>query len=56
MKIRVTFMTENEKHLNITKEEILKNTKVGWEIICKMLNSYNPEEKITLEKCELVEM
>lgn len=56
MKIKVTFMTENDKHLDIAKEEIEENAKRGWELWCAMLNAANPKEKITLEKCELVEM
>lgn len=57
MKIRVTFMTENDKHNNATKEEMESKATKAWEAICAMLNLYTEEnEKITLEKCELVEM
>ena len=57
MKIKVTLMTENDKHSNATKEEIETSAKKGWELLCMMFNnSYAQEEVITVEKCELVEM
>ena len=55
MKIRVTFMTENDKSLNKSKDEIEKLAKETWNMACELLTSVNPEEKITLEKCELIE-
>lgn len=30
MKIRITLMTENDKHINATKEEIEDSAKKGW--------------------------
>jgi len=56
MKIKVTLMTENDKHLDMSKEDIEANAKMGWELVCTMLNAYNPEEKASIEKCELIEI
>ena len=57
MKIRVTLMTENDKHLNVSKEEIEEKAKIGWELLCMMFNNtYGQEDVVTVEKCELVEM
>lgn len=57
MKVRITLMTENNKHPNATKEEIENSAKNGWELLCTMFNnSYAREEIVTVEKCELVEM
>lgn len=57
MKVRVTLMTENDRHPNATKEEIENTTKKGWELLCMMFNnSYEQEEAVTVEKCELVEI
>lgn len=57
MKIRVTLMTENDKHLNVSKEEIEEKAKIGWELLCMMFNNtYGQEDVATVEKCELVEM
>ena len=57
MKVRVTLMTENDKHSNATKEEIENVAKKSWELLCMMFNNtVNQAETITVEKCELVEM
>ena len=56
MKIRVTLMTENDKHLDMSKENIETSAKIAWNLVCTMLNTLNPEEKASIEKCELVEI
>ena len=57
MKVRVTLMTENDKHSNLTKEEIEEAAKKSWELLCMMFNNtYNQTETVAVEKCELVEM
>lgn len=57
MKVKVTLMTENDKHSNATKEEIENAAKKSWELLCMMFNNnYAQEEVVTVEKCELVEM
>lgn len=57
MKVRVTLMTENDKHPNATKEEIENVAKKSWELLCMMFNNtVNQTETVTVEKCELVEM
>ena len=56
MKIRVTLMTENDKHPNeeITNEEIVKTAKVGWDTLLKILSGPDDEEAY-VERIELVE-
>ena len=56
MKIKVTLMTENDKHLDMPKEDIEANAKIAWELVCALLNAHNPEEKASIEKCELIEI
>lgn len=57
MKLRITLVTENDKHLNVTKEEIEDAAKKSWELLCMMFNNtYDQTEKVTVEKCKLVEM
>lgn len=56
MKIKVTLITENDKHLDMSEEDIEENAKMAWELVCAMLNAYNPKEKASVEKCELIEI
>lgn len=56
MKIRVTLMTENDKHLDMPKKNIEANAEIAWNLVCTMLNTLNPEEKASIEKCELIEI
>lgn len=59
MKIKVTVMTENDKHLDesYSKDEIESKVRKAWQIIFDMmlLDGDDPSEKITVESCELVE-
>ena len=56
MKIKVTLMTENDKHLDMSKEDIEESAKQAWELACMVLNMNVPEgEKVSVEKCELIE-
>lgn len=55
MKIRVVLMTENDKHVDLPKEQIEEYTKAAWELFFKMLIAGNPLDKATVESCELVE-
>jgi hypothetical protein len=59
MKIRVTLMTENDKHLDesVSKEMVEEKTKLVWETLMRMLHDYSEDENevVTVEKCELVE-
>lgn len=48
-------MTENDKHVDLPKEQIEESTKAAWELFFKMLIPDNPSEKATVESCELVE-
>lgn len=56
MKVRVTLMTENNKHINedISDEEIQKIAEDTWNIFIKMLND-DTDDKAYLEKVEVVE-
>lgn len=59
MKIRVTIMTENDKHLDekYTKEQIEAVTKRAWQAIVDdlLLTSEDTSERAVVESCELVE-
>lgn len=58
MKIRVTIMTENDKHLDekYSKEIIEQKAKYGWDFVLKaMLLSSDKNETVFVENCELVE-
>ena len=57
MKIRVTLLTENDKHVDLPKEELEKKAKQGWQIIASIIPSLSDDssEKATVEKVEVVE-
>lgn len=56
MKVRVTLLTENDKHMPLkTKEEQTAACRVGWEMICNLLNDMSPEEKAMVESIEVIE-
>lgn len=53
MKVRVTIMTENDKHLpDFSKEEIETIAKLGWNAI---LATFETSDVAYVESCELVE-
>lgn len=55
MKIRVTIMTENDKHLpDIPDEQLKAITQGAWQLMLKLVNA-NPEETAIVEKVEIVE-
>lgn len=55
MKIRVTLMTENDKHPDesSTDEAIVKAATIGWNALLAMLSKTN--DKAVVENIELVE-
>ena len=56
MKVRVTLMTENDKHMPLaTREAQAAACRVGWEMICKLLNDMSDGEKATVESIEVIE-
>lgn len=58
MKIRITIMTENDKHIDekYSKELIEQKTKDGWDFVLKALaTSSDKNETAFVESCELVE-
>ena len=54
MKIRVTFMTENDEHLTIPKEEIERIATESWKKLIKLLTELS-NDTAYLERCEVVE-
>lgn len=56
MKVRVTFMTENDEHLdeNISDEELQELAEDGWRAFAALL-SMRGSDKMKLEKVEIVE-
>jgi hypothetical protein len=48
-------MIENDKHVDLPKEQIEESTKAAWELLFKMLVANSSSEKATVELCELVE-
>lgn len=57
MKIRVTLMTENDKHIPpevISDEELLKKIKQGWDLLLAMINAQGNESSV-VENIEIVE-
>lgn len=54
MKIRVTFMTENNTHVSIPKEKLERIATESWERVIKLLNELG-DDIVYLERCELVE-
>ena len=58
MKIRITIMTENDKHIDekYSKELIEQKTKDGWDFVLKALAiSSDKNETAFVESCEMVE-
>jgi hypothetical protein len=55
MKIRITIMTENDKHFpdDVSDQRIEAATKVGWMALLNMLK--DDGESVSVEKCELIE-
>lgn len=54
MKIRVTLITENDKHFPIPKERIERLATESWGRVIKLLNELG-DDSAYLERCELVE-
>lgn len=58
MKIRITIMTENDKHFDEkhSKELIERKTKDAWDLVLKMILLQSKEnETASVESAELVE-
>ena len=54
MKVRVTLMTENDKPVSVLGENSEEKVKIGWELVCTMLNTMSVDS-VTLENVEIVE-
>lgn len=57
MKVRVTLMTENNKHINedISDYEVQKMAEDAWFLFITALNEKTGDDKAYLEKVEVVE-
>ena len=56
MKVKVTLMTENDKHMPLkTKEEQEAACRVAWEMLCVMMTEASQNEKVALESVEVIE-
>lgn len=56
MKIRMTVLIENDKHLRETQEKIEAKAKKGYQQLFELLsNGIEDGNKATVETCELVE-
>lgn len=56
MKVRVTLMTENDKHMPVSsKEEAERICRQGWDYLCKLILSGHEGEKATVESIEVIE-
>lgn len=57
MKVRVTLMTENNKHINedISDYEVQKMAEDAWLLFIIALNEKTGDDKVYLEKVEVLE-
>ena len=56
MKVRVTLMTENDKHMPLkTKAEQEAACRVAWEMISMMMTEASQNEKVSVESVEVIE-
>lgn len=56
MKVKVTLISENDRHPDATKEELEEAAKKGWDLLCSMYNSLSTEDRAFVEKCEIIEV
>lgn len=59
MKIRLTIMTENDKHVDesvYSKEEVAYQTKIGWQALFDMFSIKSYGDRATIESVDVVEM
>lgn len=57
MKVRVTLMTENDKHIPpevISDDDLLKKVKEGWDFVMSYINLQSNETNI-VENVEIIE-
>lgn len=56
MKVRVTFMTENNEHIgdDISDEDLHRKTQAAWEAFAAIL-TIRGSDKMSVEKVEIVE-
>ena len=55
MKIRVTLMTENDAHVDASKEEIEAAARIAWTMFFNQFVNTCSSDKVAVEKCELIE-
>jgi hypothetical protein len=56
MKVRVTLMTENDKHMPLkTKAEQEAACRVAWELLCMVMMEASQNDRVALESVEVIE-
>ena len=57
MKVRVTLMTENDKHVDesVSDEKIQKLAELSWSVVADTLSNYDGDDITIVEKVEVVE-
>lgn len=57
MKIRVTLMTENDKHVDVPEDELRATAEKTWNWFLSTLSVFNEDlsDKATVESVEIVE-
>lgn len=61
MKVKLTIIAENDKHPDLPEDKAYLEKQIAnaWELMCYLLKeqySDDPSEKVTVEKCEIVEV
>lgn len=57
MKIRVTLMTENDKHVDIPDDELRKMAETAWKLMLSTISVFkeDPSDHATVESVEIIE-
>lgn len=57
MKVRVTLMTENDKHVDgsVSDEKLQRLAELGWSVVADNLSNYDEDDITIVEKVEVVE-
>lgn len=57
MKVRVTLMTENDRHADesVSDEKIQKLAELSWSVVADTLSNYDEDDITIVEKVEVLE-
>lgn len=57
MKVRVTLMTENDKHVDesVSDEKLQKLAELSWSVVADNLSNYDDDDITIVEKVEVLE-